>query len=399
MAFAEPSVDERLGAKGLLSGQYRGTTASATPAKMPLYPLLDSVRAVAALGVFAYHANQSWLFPQALRPLASHGNFGVPVFFALSGFLVYRPFVLGLQRQERFAVKKFYRRRARRIVPAYWFALIMLAMFPGLSRFHDRWWQLFLFGQGFDPGTVFGGGIGAAWSLCIEVSFYLLLPGYAIFIRWLMAAGRARWWHELCVLSAMAGSTLLAHALIGRSERWALLGFTLPGTLYLFTSGMALAVVSVRTRWLESRVVTSFPEAFWILAIGLYVVTSYALPADDLGSVHPLYGAIAALVILPAIVHPGPRFMSFVGWWPLRQMGLISYAFYLWHHALLNVAGRFLGYSVEAVSTAFVVTCLISIFSYVVIEKPFMRRSPRPTRRPVPDHPRRWLFNAGGAEE
>ena len=114
------------------------------------YPSLDAVRGIAALSVFVYHANHLRPLPEFLGPLASHGNAGVPLFFALSGFLIYRPFALrAASGRERTAAGRFYVRRFRRIAPAYWFALTVLAVFPGLPQFRDRWWQLYLFGQGF----------------------------------------------------------------------------------------------------------------------------------------------------------------------------------------------------------------------------------------------------------
>jgi peptidoglycan/LPS O-acetylase OafA/YrhL len=350
-------------------------TMSIKPAQAPIFPILDSIRAVAALGVFVYHANHLWSLPEVIKPLASHGNAGVPVFFGLSGFLVYRPLASAVSRRSSFSPRRFYLRRARRIVPAYWFALTILALFPGLPRFHDRWWQLYLFGQGFDPRTVFDGGIGAAWSLCIEVTFYLLLPAYTGCIRKIMTKSYARWWHELLILAGMASVSLTVHAALARTDQLALLGFTLPGTFYLFASGMALAVVSARTNWLDGIFLRRYPSAFWILALCLYVGASYIVPADQLGSVHPLYGVIAVCVLIPAISRCGPRLMSFAAWRPLRWMGVISYAFYLWHYAVLQVARQVTSSSIAMLAVAFAATCLISIYSYMFIERPFMLTS------------------------
>ena len=109
---------------------------------------------------------------------------GVAFFFVISGFLLYRPFLAA-----RFAgrpgprVRDYARRRVLRIVPAYWVALTVLAATVGLCGvFTGDWWVYYGFLQNTRLSTTLCG-IGAAWSLAIEASFYVALPIWA----WLMA--------------------------------------------------------------------------------------------------------------------------------------------------------------------------------------------------------------------
>src|SRR5581483_10066033 len=124
------------------------------------FPLFDGLRAIAALSVVAVHfaAYTSSLNTGALRAVTSQLAAGVCVFFLISGFLLYRPFVAArLERGSR-DLPSYARGRVLRIVPAYWFALTVLALWPGLPGVFTRdAWVYYLFGQNYSVHT-FGHG-------------------------------------------------------------------------------------------------------------------------------------------------------------------------------------------------------------------------------------------------
>ena len=98
----------------------------------PRFPLLDSVRAIAALSVLVFHASfwsEITLTGSDRAPFLSRLDVGVTIFFVLSGFLLYRPFVrarlLGTPPPRAIA---YGWRRVLRIVPAYWLALTVIAL-------------------------------------------------------------------------------------------------------------------------------------------------------------------------------------------------------------------------------------------------------------------------------
>src|SRR5712691_2846946 len=154
----------------------------APPPGNPRFGLLDGLRAIAALSVVALHVGvYTDYFPgwqgAYVRQLAS----GVTVFFLLSGFLLYRPFVAArFSGRNHVRVRDYARRRLLRILPAYWLALTFLALWPGLPGhpLGTGWWRYYGFLQDFRGDTLFNG-LGTAWSLGTEVSFYLILPLYA----------------------------------------------------------------------------------------------------------------------------------------------------------------------------------------------------------------------------
>ena len=166
------------------------------------------MRAVAVLGVILIHvgassgANASAWFGVA----TSQGRMGVRVFFLISAFLLYRPFVMAHLTEARHpGIPSYAWRRMLRILPAYWVALTVLAIWPGLQGvFTGDWWIYYGILQAFWGSTVFSGLV-VAWSLTIEVTFYAVLPFLALFLGWLGqdANPRARMVRQLWALAAL----------------------------------------------------------------------------------------------------------------------------------------------------------------------------------------------------
>lgn len=116
---------------------YQGTAgapeAVAPPPGNPRFPLLDGLRAVAAMLVLVFHVvQQTGHVPRPIRDLSLEG---IAIFFVLSGFLLYRPFARSRLKGEGLpSVKAYARRRLLRIVPAYWAALTSHSSWPAPLR-------------------------------------------------------------------------------------------------------------------------------------------------------------------------------------------------------------------------------------------------------------------------
>lgn len=373
----------------------------------------DGLRAFAALSVLAYHA---CLFSGvtrvgALAPVLSELKAGVAIFFVISGFLLYLPYARAIG--DRSALpdwRDFARRRAVRILPGYWVALTVLALGPlALSVQTSNWWRYYGLTQIYDNTTLMGG-LGVAWSLCVEVTFYAMLPAFA---RGAASAARGRdpLRSQLWLIALLAGVTLvlraiLARSLVGPIAHGPIAATALPGALDWFALGMALAVLRVQweagigiARPLET--LAANPLLCWLLAVVLFCV---GMPWERGDLFLPLYGLpthcaiglAAAALVLPAVgvaepakgVKAAP--LTFLRSPAMAWLGTISYGMYLWHVPALQ---QIVGYaSVPAVpaSAAFTVKVLAATIagavvlgaaSWYLVERPAQRRW-RP-RRPA----------------
>jgi len=138
---------------------------------------LDTLRAVAVLAVMLYHLTIFGELPMRILPFTYFGWMGVDLFFVLSGFLIGHQLFRGYLNEGRPSIAQFYRRRAWRILPAY-FAVLELYFFVPAWREAPAMapaWKFFTFTMNF--GFSFDArAFSHAWSLCIEEHFYLFLP-------------------------------------------------------------------------------------------------------------------------------------------------------------------------------------------------------------------------------
>jgi peptidoglycan/LPS O-acetylase OafA/YrhL len=383
------------------------------PPGNPRFPLVDGLRAFAALSVVVTHtAFLSGFNGKGLAgEITARLDVGVALFFVISGFLLYRPFVAArMTGRAAPRVTRYLRRRALRIVPAYWLALTVLAIWPGLVGVHtDHWWVYYGFVQDFRTIWI-EGGIKAAWSLCVEVQFYLLLPLYALVCaRWLSgrhADVQAR--AELGALTFVAALSLLARTLTFADRTPDTLSNTIAGTFLWFALGMGLAVASAR--WAHEpigarpallRGVARRPGLAWVAAALLLLATTriglpvLSLSYDDVGWYygHVLYGLVAFAFALPAMIgEPGSGGLParVLGWRPVAWLGLVSYGIFLWHQPLSEQFrsvqdwtphGAFIIYTLVVAAAA---TACAAV-SYYVVERPLLRfKDPRPPASPSP---------------
>jgi peptidoglycan/LPS O-acetylase OafA/YrhL len=398
--------------------------AVAPPPGNPRFPLFDSLRAIAALSVLSFHvaaiagALERGFAGNMLAMLSR----GVILFFVISGFLLYRPFVAARAHgRPRPDVARYARRRVLRIVPAYWVALTVLAVFPGIPGvFSDDWWRYYFFLQLYSEST-FTGGIAVAWTLCVEVSFYLLLPLYALAVGRIGARSGPRAWlrAELVALAGLAALGVVIQLAEARQEVSMSVGQSLLGQLTWFALGMGLAVASVAVErgGRRPQVVAIIAERsglLWLGALASFVGLALLLhPGGLLGiaqaleteqSVPRTLAAIAltaslsGLLVLPAVFGTDaggiPRRLLAAA--PLAWLGLISYGIYLWHLPLaqligmppeaslfssdagLDLVGRVpQGTTPVLLAATVAATVAVAAVSYYVVELPFLRRKER----------------------
>jgi peptidoglycan/LPS O-acetylase OafA/YrhL len=330
---------------------------------------------------------------------------GVAVFFAISGFLLYRPFVSDhLAGTASVRPLPFWRRRAFRIFPAYWVALTFVPLVIGHRLVEGAGDVVIYYGllQVYDGPRLLGG-IPQAWSLCTELGFYFVLPMYAIVLRRGALDPAAQLRREtIGVVALYLASVAFRLALLAAG--WDHPQFTwLPAWLDVFALGMGLAVASA---WAERqdreprifRLAGRHPGLCWAGAgAALLAVSAIGLPRQLapitaerrlLGQF--LYGLMAVALLLPAAFGPQAE-----GWVRrllrarvLAGLGIVSYGIYLWHLAFVERAVTWTGGRPFAASllpvlvVGLAASVVVAWASYVVIEKPVVRARRRTSAAP-----------------
>ncbi|MFM7060217.1 MAG: acyltransferase family protein [Actinomycetes bacterium] len=401
------------------------------------FPCLDGVRALAAATVIAYHLCMSMLIIDrdalpvvVVRHIAALDRFGVAIFFMLSGFLLYRPYVLAQLRGRPIPrARDFWIRRAARILPGYWFALLG-AIVLGVAVFTRPTFGDYLTAvallQNYRAYGVLSFGLVVGWTLVIEVAFYALLPGIAAITARVSRPGTRR-----AVLRGNIGMLVML-AVIGVVTRYVAifvigvssaptrtwfpisnLNMWVPAYLDMFALGMLLALVCA---WHETagglpRAAAAFarrPWAAWtVVGIMIVALGRSGMPrVPGVLSIGPStlfirdeVSIIAAFAfVLPGAL-PGPRpggIRRLLAWKPIALLGTIAFGVYLWQLPIIDVVDRWrpdvavLDSAWPFAMVAVGLSLLIAYVSYVVIEFPARELGMRLTGRRAPAGAGRW---------
>jgi peptidoglycan/LPS O-acetylase OafA/YrhL len=354
------------------------------------------------LAVLLYHGGVSW---------SGGGFLGVEMFFVLSGFLITSLLVAEWARTDRIALRAFWGRRARRLLPALFALVAAIGVYyafagptkaiPGLKDdgistllYVSNWHQI---AAGTDYFAASGpvSPLQHTWSLAIEEQFYLLWPLIVLGVLALARRRGATDRRALGVLLALSlagvAAAAVESALLFTGERG--LDRVYYGTDTRATGllvGASLAIVLIRRRRFPAAAPRRVP--LWaghalgaasllllaVLAVGVFAADgadAWVYPFGLLATDAVMVVLIAAVVLRPRAA--GARLLSAS---PLRGIGQISYGIYLWHFPLflwLDESSTGLrGAALLALRLA--MTLAVSLVSYIVVEQPIRQR-----RRPA----------------
>lgn len=332
----------------------------------------------------------------ALDIVISQLRLGMPLFFVLSGFLIFRPFVAAaLEARHVPDLGRYATRRAARIVPAYWAAILIPAaalalLGHGEARPVEQLPVFLLFLQNYNPVTA-NHLNPPTWTIVVEVSFYIVVPLIAIVGAWVTARftrleARRTVLAIGCVVLLLVGAYVLGQCALNGPNHTPLKD-SLLGRLASFAAGM-LAAVLVHGRSVGR------PPATILAGVGVALVAlegtvrGLSLGSADLRDIvvdTPASIGFALLVAGLALSQvPGEKLLSRG---PLRWYGKYSYGLYLWHFPVIY-ALRSLGWWPDSLPEAIVATMVpataLAVVSWWLLEKPaidWAHRRTTPTRR------------------
>lgn len=317
--------------------------------------------------VLVAHASGTANFPDQplLRDL---GNFGVRVFFVISGFLITTLLLKELALTGTISIRKFYLRRTFRIFPAFYFFVGVcfllnragwISLYPGdlvhaltytMNYHHPHAWHM-----------------AHIWSLSVEEQFYLLWPAILRF------AGPSK--------GFLYGMVVIAAAPLLRLGTWLWLarhegvGQQFQNIADALAVGCLLAGVfnflTVRRAYIR------FLESRWFYLAPAIALGMNAL--QDRPRIWLLVGQTATTLAIALCVDryvrfPEGAFGRLLNSRPLRYVGVLSYSLYLWQQIFLN---RHLNAIISSFPLNVVLAFGAAVASYYLVERPFLRLKDR----------------------
>lgn len=345
-------------------------------------PGLDLLRALAIILVVIYHAGIMG-FPLPGR-VHRWGWIGVDLFFVLSGYLIGGQLLAPLARGQRIGLRRFFVRRALRIMPAYFVILAIYFLLPSWREYPDMAQPLWKFLFSIQNIALHGGtAFSHAWSLAVEDQFYLMLPFIVIFAN---SSRRAAWIIPCTIFfGGIALRTFLAYRNLTESGIWfrgyqAWIYYPTWTRLDPLVLGVALASIErFRPEWWKRLT----PLAIWLWLPALAVI-AYALwlgegehltvtaavwqfPLIALGMSGLLICAVSPQVFLQRLTVPGAAFIA-----------SIAYSAYLVQKLAIHAVAEFWAAHKIALTSGFVLIgvqlCVYAAATilFFAVERPFL---------------------------
>jgi peptidoglycan/LPS O-acetylase OafA/YrhL len=353
---------------------------------LPYLPGLDGLRAIAVLAVLLYHAD---------LPGLDGGFLGVEVFFVISGYLITSLLLAEWQDTGTLHLGRFWLRRARRLLPALFALLAVVAAYAAVRLPHTLAalrgdveaalgyvtnWYLIARQESYFEVMGRPSLLKHLWSLAVEEQFYIVWPVLTLVaLRVLRRRG-----FLLAVLVGIAGSAALMWSLYVPGSD--------PTRVYYGTDTRAAgllagaALACVWSPWGRGRQLSP-ARRIGVDAAGVLALLGVAGALVWLGEADPvLYrgGFVAVdvltVILIAAVVHPLGRIGRMLGVAPLRWVGLRSYGIYLWHWPVFMITRPWVDLAMDAPAVLvyrLVLTAVLAEVSYRWIELPLRRGDPR----------------------
>ncbi len=356
------------------------------------YSGLDGLRAIAVITVILFH----------LTPGAVPGGYlGVDIFFVLSGFLITALLVREHGKNGRIRLVDFWRRRARRLLPAIGVLVLVCCSIAlavggnvliglgrqvlGAATFSSNWLSIAQGASYFSESNpeLFRN----LWSLAVEEQFYLVWPLIILLLLFVRSTTI-----RSIIIGALAVASALAMAFLyvpgGDATR---VYYGTDTHSFGLAIGASLALAS-RDWWSSShewpRWLRTTLQSAGAIAVLALIGAAMVLPADADATYQ---GGLVAVAILSAIAiagatMPGSQLGRVLDIQPMRWIGERSYGLYLWHWPVFVLTVALLpsfgldGPSAWALGgVALIITVILAAASYRFIEQPIRKNGFRAT--------------------
>lgn len=345
------------------------------------FDAVQVLRALAATLVVFEHSLMNWadkaIAPGAMPAFPHLGDYGVKLFFCISGFIILHTAAPMSEGWE--SAKTFWQRRLRRIVPLYWTVTTVYLAKLGLAGQAPALGEVvrsYLFVPYVNHQGLIQPVVGQGWSLNYEMLFYFVF-GAMFFLprRWLVPG-------VLAVMTALASARF--DGLLGSSENPNALYHWADGIIMYFVAGVIACVVAQQWR---SRKLPALSQG-WAAFASLVIVIGYggvAMPASEHWYAWMPLACLAPLLL--CITARSGRLGA--AWQPVIAAGDASYSTYLTHGFAMGTLARVLGSLSVTASLGyygFAWLCVLACTTggylvYLWVEQPLQRgrrRTPAP---------------------
>lgn len=342
--------------------------------KLSYRPEIDFLRAIAVGAVIIYHA-KIYIEGKLFFP---GGFLGVDIFFVISGYLISSIIFEELEKKKFFSFTQFYEKRARRILPALLFVILICLPFAWFfilpSSFVD-FAKSVLFSLGFgsnfyfyQTGLEYGAESGLlkpllhTWSLAVEEQFYILFPLVFFLIF--------KFFYKLkkkIIFSITLASLIFAlyYSKINPSLNF-----------YLIFSRIWEILIGTLIYFFEKdkiKEITTFQSNFYV-PLGLLLIF-FSFMKFESSQGHPDLKSLLPILGVGLIIYFSKKdtiIVNFLSNKVFTSIGLISYSLYLWHYPIFAFAR--IGYFTKNIYHEILVAIIVfilSILTYCFVEKPF----------------------------
>lgn len=345
-----------------VAAEPRAQAPPAARARSSYLPTLDGWRAVAILLVLLGHSPTIGHGPVSTFRFHVLADFGVRIFFAISGLLICTRLLDEEDRTGSLHLRGFYVRRLLRIQPPALVYLAAVAVLILLGRFGPAWTDLlaavFLF-RNYMPFHPAGYPTAHFWSLAVEEHFYLFLPVFLLSIK------RHRAWILLCLaLLVLAWANL---DLWQMHWAWFPTMFRTDTAVYalLLAAACALLLRRPRFRTLCGR----YLRGWWLVPIT-------ALATSPRMHLLLFLELAPSLLVIATLLRPRSWLGRLLEWPPLRFVGRISFSLYLWQMIFLTgfYAPELHPFGdMQRLWVVWPCTFAAALLSFCLVERPSMR--------------------------